>query len=214
MFELEKEIVAWRNEMYRKGIKCAEVLDELEGHLRIETQRQVDNKKNLEKAFQDAIEKIGAPEELKGEFDKARSMRVQKALTIFVASTFSLIIAFILICMVFRLGSVAEMDLKERRWGIAGVLLTVLSGWGGFLCAGFCPIVTNKKVRDAIAFSGAGLLVLWLIVFLNLVIPRMELGMGELLVALSWGFVLPWGLVMGLIGGVDSAFARRKSAIA
>jgi hypothetical protein len=70
MFELEKEIATWRNEMYRRGIKRADVLDELENHLREDFKRRMSREETEPDAFACAMEQLGNSELLKQEFSK------------------------------------------------------------------------------------------------------------------------------------------------
>src|SRR5438477_9844694 len=71
MFELEKAIAEWRQQMVAAGIKKGEALDELESHLRDDIQQQVQRGLTKEEAFEMAVERIGAAQALKSEFAKA-----------------------------------------------------------------------------------------------------------------------------------------------
>jgi hypothetical protein len=212
MFEIEKEIKLWREEMIRGGIKKPEVLDELESHLRTETQHQIETGHGAEKAFQNAVQKIGAPATLKNEFEKAGSTLARKRFTVLIAAIFSLSFAYVLVCLIFGLGIAAEMSLPQQRWGAAAILLAALLGWGGFFSSRFFPVVANEKKRDTLGVSAAVLMAVWAIVFFDLMLPRMELGIGPLFIALGWGFFMPLGLLLGLIGGLERAFVRRITA--
>ena len=70
MFELEKSVTEWRQQMLAAGIKTAESLDELENHLREEVEKQIKSGQNPERAFEMAMDQIGRPEILKTEFAK------------------------------------------------------------------------------------------------------------------------------------------------
>ncbi len=70
MFDLEKSIVNWREEMRAAGIGAA-VLDELEGHLREEIEQQLQTGLNLPAAFGIATRQMGQTAALKAEFSKA-----------------------------------------------------------------------------------------------------------------------------------------------
>jgi hypothetical protein len=70
MFDLEKSIAAWREEMIRAGITQRDVLDELESHLREDVARQVGSGATEEAAFANASERIGQAKKLKREFAK------------------------------------------------------------------------------------------------------------------------------------------------
>jgi hypothetical protein len=71
MFDLEQAISQWREQMLAAGIKAPVPLEELEGHLRDEIDRQVQAGASEAAAFDLAIGKMGQPESLKTEFRKA-----------------------------------------------------------------------------------------------------------------------------------------------
>jgi uncharacterized protein involved in exopolysaccharide biosynthesis len=68
MFDLEREIRKWRQEMAAAGL-APDVLIELEEHLREDIERQVDSGANGSEAFQAALQRIGKPSVLRSEFD-------------------------------------------------------------------------------------------------------------------------------------------------
>ncbi len=70
MFNFEKAIAEWRQQMLAAGIKTAESLDELENHLREEVEKQIKSGQNPRQAFETAIDQIGGPAILKKEFAK------------------------------------------------------------------------------------------------------------------------------------------------
>jgi hypothetical protein len=70
MFDLEKSIAEWRRQMLAVGIKTPVPLEELESHLREETERQTKSGLNEQKAFEDAIQQIGKANMLNNEFEK------------------------------------------------------------------------------------------------------------------------------------------------
>jgi hypothetical protein len=71
MFDLESAIADWRQQMFAAGLRSAATLDELESHLREETERQ--SKAGLDKAaaFHAAVQQIGRPGFLTAEFGRA-----------------------------------------------------------------------------------------------------------------------------------------------
>src|SRR5579863_1095045 len=70
MFDLEKQIAAWREELIRAGVKNPEVLDELENHLREDVAQRVQAGAAMEDAFANAVEQIGRAKTLEKEFMK------------------------------------------------------------------------------------------------------------------------------------------------
>ena len=71
MPDLEKSIAEWRKQMLAAGIQTPVPLEELEIHLREEIERQVKSGLHETGAFYSAVQKIGQPESLKGEFKKS-----------------------------------------------------------------------------------------------------------------------------------------------
>jgi hypothetical protein len=71
MFDLNEALAAWRRQMAAGGITSAEVLDELEGHLRDDVEEQVRAGADAEAAFDSAVRRIGPAAALTKEFAKA-----------------------------------------------------------------------------------------------------------------------------------------------
>ena len=70
MFDLEQSIVEWRRQMLAAGIKTPVPLEELEGHLREEIERQTKSGSDERRAFEIAAQQIGQAGALKNEFKK------------------------------------------------------------------------------------------------------------------------------------------------
>src|SRR5881628_1123875 len=71
MFSLEVAIAHWRQQLAGSGIKSAEVLDELESHLRDDVEQQLQSGLGAQEAFEAAAQRIGEAAALKKEFRKA-----------------------------------------------------------------------------------------------------------------------------------------------
>lgn len=70
MFNLDQAIANWRRQMMAGGIKSTEVLDELESHLREDVEQRMRSGTLAERAFEEAVQKVGRADELKLEFGK------------------------------------------------------------------------------------------------------------------------------------------------
>jgi hypothetical protein len=70
MFELEKAIKEWRQQMIAAGVKTEEILNELESHLREDVEQEMRAGLSPQQAFEFAAERIGGAQQLKGEFAK------------------------------------------------------------------------------------------------------------------------------------------------
>jgi hypothetical protein len=80
MFDLEKAIREWREEMHARGIKGFETLDELESHLRDDLEQQVRSGLDTKQAFDVARAGIGQPRSLQTEFGKIKSTELIRRL--------------------------------------------------------------------------------------------------------------------------------------
>jgi hypothetical protein len=79
MFDLDQAIAEWRRQMAADGIRNPALLDELENHLREETEAQMRSGLAADRAFAQAVERIGDAARLCEEFEKSRySLRARK----------------------------------------------------------------------------------------------------------------------------------------
>jgi hypothetical protein len=104
MFNLEKAVASWRRQMMKAGIKNAQIMDELEAHLREEVEHQLAEGTDPEVAFDKATLKMGAPKPLQREFKKCRGVqsdrrRFYQALYILSALIFILINGWTMIAL-------------------------------------------------------------------------------------------------------------------
>ena len=98
MFDLEQSIADWRKQMLAAGIKTPVPLEELESHLRNEIERQMKSGINAQRAFGEAIQQIGPPDALQGEFQKANVLTVeQKRTTVIAGGVLTITVGFILV---------------------------------------------------------------------------------------------------------------------
>src|SRR6266481_1699859 len=70
MFELEKAIAEWRQQMVAARLGKGDALDELESHLREDIEEQIRAGVTPQQAFEIAVERIGGTQALKAEFAK------------------------------------------------------------------------------------------------------------------------------------------------
>ena len=120
MFKLEQAISDWRRQMAVTGIASAEVLDELEAHLRDELQQQIAAGANERVAFERAVARIGKASVLKAEFAKLNTgcPRFLKICYFVFPALMLLINGWTLL--------VYELSAWERIIGFAGVFLICL----------------------------------------------------------------------------------------
>jgi len=124
MFNLDQAVADWRRQMAAAGIESAEVLDELESHLRDDVERQVCSGAEAQRAFDSAVRRMGSAQALRREFaksgraDEPRRRRFMKCLCFTFAAGVLLINTWTLI----------EFDLSvlERLAGSCAVALAAL----------------------------------------------------------------------------------------
>jgi len=78
MFNLEQAITEWRRKARAEGIKSPELLDELEGHLCEDVEREVRAGLSIEGAFAVAVQRIGPANALGIEFKKVVETRERR----------------------------------------------------------------------------------------------------------------------------------------
>ena len=77
MFDLEKSITRWREQMLAAGIKTPSPLEELENHLREEIEQQMNSGASEQDIFHSAVEKIGQAHTLETEFSKNNRPKIK-----------------------------------------------------------------------------------------------------------------------------------------
>jgi hypothetical protein len=192
MFELEKSVGPWRQEMLAAGIKTPVPLEELEIHLREEIERQMQSGSNPEKAFELAAQKIGPVHMLKTEFAKIGGIKKpskwkQRLVPINLVAIPSLIIYVI---FEFSKAGKYEMSLTWRALAYADPVVMVLLLLGGRHIYQLFPVISNKRMRAAIGSSFLLLDVIGVIVFMEFILPNLELTVGQLMVVACWAWPL------------------------
>src|SRR5580765_4910950 len=129
-FNLEHAIAEWRRQMIATGIDSSTTLDELEGHLRDDVERQRKLGMDAQHAFADAVKRIGPLATIKAEFKKVERTIPQWNRTLM--RHFLFWFPFLYLCMG-SYGLVLETGISfaERAWGFAAVALGSLSVWCG-----------------------------------------------------------------------------------
>jgi hypothetical protein len=188
MFDLEKSVSNWRQQMLTAGIKTPVLLEELEIHLREEIERRIKSGYNEQNAFEIAAESIGPANPLKQEFKKINStdkaqLRKRAGLAFAaILGFYSLIFARLLIKN--------DLTSNERLLGFASVATTLLSVYLVWqIMPRFFPIVTNRAVQSAIGIIGGMSGISWFLAFACLILPRCNFTPDQLLVAILWAIV-------------------------
>src|SRR6516225_9715383 len=95
-FDLEKAIGEWRKQALAAGVKSSAQLDELEGHLREEIERQMKSGLDPQQAVAMAVQTIGKATMLKDEFNKiSRPSALAERIMIGIGLAFVALIIFL-----------------------------------------------------------------------------------------------------------------------
>ena len=215
MFDLEKAIADWRQQLLTAGIQTPAPLEELEAHLREEIEQQMESALSEQDAFTSAVQKLGPADTVQNEFMKVDT--IHSALK-WKLMEIGLTLATILVPLLFggivlKRASFIDMTAAEELSSLAALAAFSLLAWSGRLGHRLLPVIQNRRIRDAILFSCCVPLMLWWVVFFRLILPRHDFTMGEFLVAFSWAFFTPAGACIGLHWGIETA-ARKESALA
>jgi len=207
MFDLNKAINEWRQQMLAAGIKSPVPFEELESHLRDDVEQQMRGGSSAEQAFALAVNRIGQAPALKAEFDHARhclqASRKRKILL-----SFTLLFAGLVLCLSAITFFETGMSFGQQLLALMAVVLTISGAFGWRYALRFIPIISNKVLRLQ---AGLGLLVLafcYVNAFNYIVLPRI-FGISEQLglMALFWGF-FP-GAILGCLG-IGIAMSERE----
>jgi hypothetical protein len=216
MFDLEKTIREWREQMISGGIKTPAPMEELENHLRAEIERQTARGMDARSSFENASRNIGSADLLTREFEKirkearaAREAQIVIAVSVFTVTGGALVMAGLLLL---RAGSLSDLTAVQQLSSLVALALMCFFAFAGRLAYRLFPFVARKKMRDVICVSGAVLLSLWFVIFFWGILPRHDYMMGQLMLALVWCFMMPFGIFVGLVAGIETA-ARKKSLI-
>jgi len=215
MFNLEQAIADWRKQMLAAGIQTPVPLEELEIHLREEIDGQVKTGLNPQDAFTSAAQKLGPAHTVQNEFmkaDKIQDAFKWKLMEIFLMTITILFPLFVGGTVLKRAGFI-DMTAAEKISSLTALAAYSLLAWSGRLSHRFLPVIRTKRIRDAILYSCCVPLILWWVVFFNLIVPRHDFTMGEFLVAFTWAFFTPAGVCIGLNWGIETA-ARKKVVMA
>jgi hypothetical protein len=213
MFDLEKAIADWRQQLLTAGIQTPAPLEELEAHLREEIEQQMESGLSEQDAFTSAVQKLGPADTVQNEFMKVDTIhsalkwkRMEIGLTLA-----TILVPLLFAGIVLKRASFIDMTAAEQLSCLAALAAFSLLAWSGRLGHRLLPVIQNRRIRDVILFSCCVPLMLWWVVFFRLIVPRHDFTMGEFLVAFTWAFFTPAGACIGLHWGIETA-ARKKVA--
>jgi hypothetical protein len=123
MFNLEQSIAEWRRQMQAGGIKTPVPLEELEGHLREEIERQIRAGTSGRDAFEIAALQIGEAGGVKSEFGKIDADRVSRPLAWIAWGSFVLSF-FLPACNQLWGWQCAVLSATSIKWSVGLALMT------------------------------------------------------------------------------------------
>ena len=207
MFNLDEAILEWRRQMLAADIKSPVPLDELETHLRDEIEQQAKSGVSGADAFKAAVEKIGhgasSPKRIQESGTKMGGAGAKLA---------EILLAVGPVLASLGMGSAVllnrGMTPGQKMSCLAAFATFTLLVWGGRLGYRVFPVIRARRMRNAIGIST---FVLLLVLFL-VVLQWHDYTVGQLPVAVVWGWVTPMGAWAGLYCGIETA-ARKKVAL-
>jgi hypothetical protein len=209
MFDLDRAVQEWRRQMYAAGIKSSATLNELQAHLREDIEQQMQSGRKAQDAFEIASKRIGSATRLKTEFRNAGVPLETRFVNL--AGIACGTIAFLFSVWILLAISLREVDFGSKILGLSAVAVTVLSWRYGYK---LLPLVRDQRSRTLIGFIGCVAGVVWMLVFVERVIPGVmayppgkDMPVGRLFAVFLWGWT-----VMAALGGVGHGL--EKAAIA
>jgi len=191
MFNLEQALAAWRRQMAAGGITSAEVLDELESHLRDDVEEQVRAGADAQAAFVSAVLRIGPAAALKKEFTKSTRPTAERR-RLFGKAFYYSAAAIAILADLSALISI-ELSAAERVSGACAVVALAwyllrrpfLSWWNGGLA----------RARLLSAMKAMGIILplwtLWAVLTASRVLP---VDIGIIPTMIVWSFCAACGL--------------------
>ena len=112
MFNLEEKISEWRKQMLAAGIQSPVPLEELEIHLREDTERQMQSGLNAQQALEFATQRIGMVNVLGSEFASVGGARttVMRGIKIFLTTVFAATVVTLNIYLASELQAICLID--------------------------------------------------------------------------------------------------------
>ena len=211
MFDLEAAIADWRQSLSKAGLNRRNAIDELDGHLREEVDRQIKAGVSEGEAFAAALQIIGPTIALRNEFGKLGdgAQERKRKLHQMVFVTLIAIGLYAGSCVLFKIGTFSETTAAQQRSGLMAVLAGFLFSVTGRFGGRAFPVIASRRARTVIAATGGFLLALWNALFFFVILPRSDFTIGQLDVTFLWAFLTPYAVFYALISGIENA--ARKS---
>ena len=209
MFNLEQAIASWRKKLSASGINSPAVLDELEDHLRLAMESQVQNGLPGDRAFDAAVQKIGTSNVLREEFTKAlcsgeNRERKHKLAWMGIAA-----LGYAVPIGLSGRHLLSQLNVQEQWQATAAFTFTILSLFSGLIAYRVLPVIPDKHLRTRIQFAVFLPVLVWVAAFAFFILPRVEFTFGRLLVTTLWA-LSPLATFSGVVFGLDEAVWRKR----
>src|SRR4051812_10008843 len=149
MFNLDEAITDWRRQMAAGGIKSAGGLDEMEGHLREDVERQMKLGLNEVEAFRTAVQRIGPVQAVRNEFKKVEAAREGRRWRAFeIAFLAAVLLNPLLVgglAFFVKDGSFSEMTSGQQVSSLAAAAIFSLLAWAMRLSWGRFPVIRTNR---------------------------------------------------------------------
>ena len=213
MFDLDHAIKQWRQQMRAAGITTPELLNELEGHLRDDWNRQIQSSPVAQQAFVEAVSRIGTARQLEAEFAKTLELKELRERKLRI---FSLVVAtscYLLPMLLSARHIWAQLNGPDHWFALGAVAVTVAALFSGFYLRPILPVISNKRIRTFVQFSCLAPVMAWVAVFALVLLPRQESQFSNLFVITLWA-IAPLAIFGGVIFGLDEAARLGKPTTA
>ncbi len=209
MFNLEEAIASWRKQLSASGINSPAILDELEDHLRLEMERQVQKGLPSHRAFDAAIQKIGTSKVLQEEFTKAACCGENRERKYKLAGMGIAALGYALPIGLSGRHLLSQLNVREQWQATAAFAFTILSLFSGLMAYRVLPVIPDKHFRTRVQFAIFLPVLLWVGAFAFFILPRVEFTFGRLLVTTLWA-LSPLAAFSGVVFGLDEAVWRKR----
>jgi len=206
MFNLDEAITEWRRQMAAGGVTNPAVLDELESHIRDDVERQIRCGRDVQKAFEIAVQKIGPASALKNEFKNSTAAAMTEKLMVAAAVLVLAFGAFLSIATVL----LCYPSVAERAMGFVVISLSfgTICVWPNFISR--LPVIYPKRkllAAQAICLAvGFGVSTF----YVQLILPHFERSVDRIIPAIGFFGIFPIAVGLALAAGLDRA-ARKTS---
>lgn len=210
MFDLEKSLSDWRQQMSAAGVKSSEIMRELEGHLREDFEEQTRLGIDPQQAFVNAVVRLGHASALKSEFAKTGTASK-------VMDRFRLVFCLLLVGAIVWLSgfTFSMLGMSPGEWLVASsavaCCLVIAAFWTQ--AVRFLPVILNRRKRYAIELVLFATGFICSNLFCTFVLPYFERNLnGKILPAIWLWAVFPIAIFMALACGIEEAVRRQDSA--